>query len=529
MQDNKQTFLVATAVAIAITVVASVFRLAFVRGEKFDLLSDRNRVRTLAIFPKRGTIYDRYSEILAKDIKSGEKFVRKFEIGEEFGPVIGYIGESNPDDRPQNRSACSEKSRDRIGLSGVESTADCILGGESGTMYIEVNSKEAETKKIETIWPKDGDDIKLSIDAKLQKKAFEAFDGLPGAAIVMMSGSSDILALVSSPSFDPSLMGLDMAQTEAYLNDSQKPLFNRAISGTYPPGSVFKMVVATAILQDDVAKDDEQILDTGYKMVGKQKYTNWFYTEYAGRTDGEVNMVKALKRSNDIYFYEMGERLGVGGIAKYAHIFGYGSKTGIEIDQEQSGVVPTEFWKEETLGDKWYLGDTYNYSIGQGYMLATPIQVAQMTQIISGRGNYCEPSIFDYLTRIKFNQRKSTCHKAPIARDVFEPVINGMVEACSSGGTAWTFFDINSPDIATTPAYFKRQKNISKIACKTGTAEHPTSKQEKPHSWLTLFAPYDKPKIIITVLVEKGGQGSDVAGKIAREIFDSASDLGYLK
>ncbi|MFO0703423.1 MAG: penicillin-binding transpeptidase domain-containing protein [Patescibacteria group bacterium] len=521
--------------SVSIFLLGYTFRLMFVYGKKYDDLSDSNRVRKQFIEAKRGAIKDRYGEVLVQDTVDFEgKFSRKYEVGEAFGHVLGYMGSREGNklicakNESQKSGAQFQLSQSVEGVGGVEEFAECSLRGMEGVAYVEVNSQEKSNKKLESIPAKDGDDVTLTVDANLQKKAYEAFMGIPGAAIVMEAKSSNILALVSAPSFDPSKMGKDSGVTEKYLKDPKQPLFNRSTLGIYPPGSVFKMVVASAGLQEGKISPSDKVVDTGYRVVGGKKYTNWLYTEYGGRTDGEVDMVKSLKRSNDIYYYELASRLGPDLIAKYAHMYGFGAKTGIEI-QDSEGVVPSAFWKEEKIGDKWFLGDTYNYGIGQGYLLVTPLQVAVMTQIVANDGNYCAPTIISDNSSFTENRQKRSCKKINVDKEYFEIIKKGMEEACSTKGTAWTFFDMNSPTEATAPAEFKRYKNPIKVGCKTGTAEHYVKGNEEPHGWLTLFAPANDPQIIITVLAEKGGQGSDSAGPIARRILDSASNLGIVR
>lgn len=508
------------------------FRLIFVKGIYFQTLAEENRVRTAYVAPKRGAIFDRHGEILLQDVRKDDgSYERRYMVSSAFSHLLGYVAVADKTTAQQWLSRCGSQTRSsvsafgRAGITGVEHSAECILHGMPGTLYTEVNAFESAKKALAMTPALEGDEVRLTIDRTLQQKAFDSFDGIAGAAIVMDARSAEIRALVSSPTFDASAMGTDSKKVEEYLKNPQMPMFDRALQGAYPPGSVFKMVVATAALETGKVTPQEEIKDTGFRMIGTQKYTNWLYTEYGGRTDNNVNLVQSLKRSNDIYYYEMGERLGGELLAQWAQRFGYGSRTGIEL-ADVHGTVPSAYWKEENVNDKWFLGDTYNLSIGQGYLLSTPIQVAVMTQIVASRGNHCTPTIFDLQTREKLSDTERTCKKVPIRKETFDPIIEGMIEACTMKGTAWPFFDVNSPREASTPAQFARYKNPPRIACKTGTAEHFVEGNEEPHGWLTLFAPADNPRIVITVVAEKGGQGSDSAGPIARKILDEAKALG---
>ncbi len=532
MSKSQKFFIIGITLSAGILILAQAFKLVYVQGYKYQSMSDENRVRKKAISAKRGSIKDRNGEVLVQDVPANNGFVRSYAVGEPFGHILGYVGEESSNKAEPAGGECSGNTLTagggRVGLGGIEKALECLLRGAAGVTYEEVDAHEKSGKYLERVPPREGDEVVLTIDKNLQEKVYESFDGIPGAAVVLDARSGEVIALASYPSYDPGKMGTDSKETEKYLADTEKPLFNRATLGIYPPGSVYKMVVAAAALEEKKIKPQDTVLDTGFRMVGGKKYTNWFYTEYGGRTDGEVDMVKALKRSNDIYFYEMGERLGVQTIAKYSQLFGYGARSGIELEDVE-GVVPSTFWKKEKVGEKWFLGDTYNFSIGQGYLLSTPLQVAVMTQIIANDGTRCTPTILSSVTRSKYAGSTRSCTKLQIDKEVFAVIKKGMEEACAIKGTAWTFFDLNSPNESSTSAEFVHYKNPIRVACKTGTAEHFVEGNEEPHGWLTLFAPSHDPKVVITVLAEKGGQGSDSAGRVARRILDEAIKMGYVR
>ena len=217
-----------------------------------------------------------------------------------------------------------------------------------------------------------------------------------------------------------------------------------------------------------------------------------------------VDVIKAIRRSNDIFFYKIGALLTPTKIKKWAEIFGYGTKTGLGLD-EAEGLIPSLFWKEEVIKDRWYLGDTYNLSIGQGYLLVTPLQVTQATAVFANGGYLCKPQLLKVPSTASASKDKQNCKKLPISKKTLDLVRQGMKETCLAGGTGWPFFD------------FKPE-----VGCKTGTAES-QSKETSPHAWFTVFAPYDPsaggPEIVLSVLVEEAGQGSDVAAPIAKEIL----------
>ena len=238
-----------------------------------------------------------------------------------------------------------------------------------------------------------------------------------------------------------------------------------------------------------------------------------------------VDVVKALKRSNDIYFYKLGEKVGVTRLSDFAKKFGLGEKTGIDLSGEVKGLVPDSAWKEKTVGESWYLGDTYHYGIGQGYLLATPLQVNLWTQAIVNEGQIYQPHLFQS-SKFKVQSSKFLSEKTVFL------IREGMIEACSSGGVAWPLFEfkvkneklkvdgknfLETPQ-ATTSANFQDYRKVS-IACKTGTAQHGDEKT-MPHAWITLFAPAYNPEIIITVLAESSGEGSNIAAPIAKKILE---------
>ena len=289
------------------------------------------------------------------------------------------------------------------------------------------------------------------------------------------------------------------------MDSDNQPLLNRAIGGTYPPGSTFKLIVAAAGLEDKVIDSNFTIQDTGILSLGSFSFSNWYFTQY-GRTDGEVNIVKAIQRSNDIFFYKLAGLVGVDKLSQFAEKFGLGKKLGIDLTGEQSGIVPTEEWKKQTVGENWYLGDTYHYGIGQGYLLTTPLQVNYWTQIIANGGIGYGPHLLKtHLSPSGENSKLKT--QKFLSNETVSLIKEGMIKACSPGGVAWPLFG------------FKVKDKEIKIACKTGTAQH-GGEDTMPHAWITLFAPADNPEIIITVLSESSGEGSNVTAPIAKKILE---------
>lgn len=510
-----------------VIVVIRLFHLTVVKGAYYTTLSDNNRVREIIIEPKRGKIIDRKGVILAANHepleteKNGRLISsRIYYKPDSTGHVLGYRQTADKNDIKNDPCINKLKLGDKTGKKGVEKLYECELRGEHGKKLIEVDAMGKYIKTLSVMEPIGGHDIELALDSMLQDKAQELLKDKKGSVVGIKPSTGEVLILASNPTFNPQVFeDSALKETSRLLNDQDKPMFNRATEGTYPPGSTFKMFVAAAGLEEKSVTEDTVFQDDGVLKAGQRDFHNWYYLEY-GKTEGDVNLLKSLQRSNDTYYYQLGAKLGPEKIKKWAEIFGFHSRTGIGLD-EAEGIVPSTFWKEENLKEQWYLGDTYNLSIGQGYVTSTPLQVALATTPFANDGQYCNPML---LKKGSNPQATSQCENLPISRKTYEIIREGMKLACDPGGTAWPFFDFGikestpsaTPSVATTSANLKPID----VGCKTGTAEsHAVS--GKPHAWFTVFAPYDNPEIVLTVIVEEGGQGSDVAAPIARDILQT--------
>ncbi|MFH1827059.1 MAG: penicillin-binding transpeptidase domain-containing protein [bacterium] len=482
------------------------FNLTIVRGDYYRRLSDENRIRRVVIEPKRGDIIDRNGQVIATTIlgnaeenKERIESKRIYSEKEIASQLIGYRQIADSLDLKSDNCNVKIKLGDRIGKKGIESLYECDLRGKDGEKLIELDAHGKYLKTLTVLAPQDGKTIQLALDLRLQKIAYEQLKDKKGAIIAIKPKTGEVLALASSPTFNPQYFeDKNQKMINQYFEDKTHPLFNRATEGTYPIGSTIKPFIAIGALEDKKIDENTKIEDTGIIKAGPITFGNWYFLEY-GKTEGEVDVIKAIKRSNDIFFYKVGNKLGPDRIKYWSNVFGFGEKTNLKIDQEE-GLIPSPYWKEEMLKEQWYLGDTYNFSIGQGYMLATPLQVTQATSVFANDGKFCD------LNLLKSN--KQNCKNLKFSKKSIDLVKQGMKEACSTGGTGWPLFDfsVNSKNIQT--------------ACKTGTAES-TGKNEDPHAWIIVFAPYENPEIILTILVENGGQGSDIAGPIAKEILQT--------
>lgn len=442
-------------------------------GGKYRLLADENRISTIILPAPRGKILD--SENIA------------LEDNPANSAIVGYVGEISDTEVGLLKTDDKYVLKDKIGRSGLQLQYEQTLKGINGGRLVEVDNAVQVVRDLGRREPISGKDIMTSIDSKLQKTTYDSMTKKIGAVIISSPKTGEIMGLVSSPGFDPN-------NISEFLANPDLPFFNRAISGLYPPGSTFKMVTTTAALGSGKLNKNYSVEDTGVISVAGFKYDNWFFSQY-GRTEGQVNWVKALTRSNDIFFYKVGEAIGPDILASWAKVFGFGQLTGVDLPSEVEGLIPTPVWKEKFKGEKWFLGNTYHMAIGQGDVLTTPLQVNLMTNILA-TNKKCKPHINKMIN--------DQCSMINLAQETLEIIRKGMVGACKEGGTAYPFFSWTGPN----------------VACKTGTAEYITkSGKYATHAWFTVFAPVMDPQISVTVLIEGGGEGSKAAAPIARKIL----------
>ncbi len=512
--------------------IARIFDLMLLQGERYRKIADENRFFRINVPGKRGIITDRNGTVLVTNSPryflatasaqrlfgdmwslpeiSGEEalkakvaspssvFFRSERGAVVSGSLIHVIGFTGFSDTANPNGQFTDN---RVGKSGVEKSHEEILAGKSGTQLIEISAKGVPQRSIVMLEePQAGQDVQLSIDRQLSDVASDALHGEPGAVIVTDIPTGQVLTMTSSPVYS-------IASISSALVDSKKPLLNRTIT-SFPPGSTFKPMVALAALHAGTITPQSQIEDTGEIKAGASVFGNWYWRQY-GRVEGKISLVRAIARSNDIYFYKTAETVGPDKIDSMAGQFGYGKQTGLELPSESSGLLPNSAWKEKKIGDKWFLGDTYNLGIGQGYLLATPVQVNNMTATIARRGSWCPLTLH--------MSKDPLCTDVQVDEKDMNEIIEGMVEACSSGGTAFPFFPLNTT-----------LSDTNKIACKTGTAEFGATLaqgRKKTHGWFTMFYPKEKPKVAITVFLESTDEhpfleGSTNASPIALKVFE---------
>lgn len=521
-------FLRGVLILLFLVLFAKLFEIQIIKGDYYRELSEENRVKHIPIPAPRGKIYAIGGEVLAGNIEikkgvvfSGDggytlsedltginsediilDYKRYYPLGDKFSHGLGYLAKPTDVEIKKINPTCPEKgpvsSDTLIGKTGLEESYECYLAGIPGEEIVEVDAVGNKIRILGKRNPIPGKDLHTSIDYGLQNELAKEMNGKKGAAIVTRTDGK-IIAFYSFPTFDPNIfISKGNSDTIAsLLSDKDLPFFNRVIAGTFHPGSVFKPLVALASLEEGSIDKDYVYNDTGVITINEYSYTNWFYTENGG-VEGTVNLVKAIARSTDTFFYTIGQIVGPENIAKWSGYFGLNKETGIDIEGETKGLIPTPEWKKETKGESWFLGNTYHMSIGQGDVSVTPIEINTYISAIASNGNICKPTFN--------NEKSSDCRKIKVDQKNLNLVKEGMNAACSSGGTAYTFFD------------FSNKHGGINVDCKTGTAEVGTD--GTPHAWFTFFAPSDKPQIVSTILIEKGGQGSSIAGPIARKIAD---------
>ncbi|MCX7997250.1 MAG: penicillin-binding transpeptidase domain-containing protein [Patescibacteria group bacterium] len=552
-------FFFTVVIVFFLIMIVRLFQLTVVKGNYYRSLSEDNRIREVVIEAQRGRILDRRGYVLAENnaVEVTESLQRQpskryYHDAAPFAHLLGYRQNANAAELQADR--CLHKARlgDTVGKKGVEALFDCELRGRNGKKLIEVNAQGLFKRTLNVVKPVPGTDVQLSVDSDLQRRAYEMLQAKnkKGVVVAINPRNGEILTLTSFPSFDPQVFeDNDGKAIMALFQDKNRPLFNRATEGTYPPGSVFKPVIALAALEEGIIDRRTIVQDTGRIELGDRSFGTWNYLEHS-RTEGDVDVIKSLSRSNDIFYYKISEKMGPDVMKRWSERFGFAKLTGIGID-EVAGTIPSPFWKQDTLKEQWYTGDSYNFSIGQGYVLSTPLQVTLAMVPFANGGRYCKPTLVKQGTPLASEPDCKPIKEITIEH--LETIREGLLQACKVGGTGWPLFNFRIADktkpsltpppatgsaaltpqpspttlpieklwdpaylTATSPANLAYTKTVE-LGCKTGTAESMPGR--KPHAWFTVFAPYEDPEILITVLFEEAGQGSEVAAPVARELL----------
>lgn len=448
------------------------------------------------------------------------KLTRHYPMGSSAVHVLGYVGRIDEKEL-QSIDSSQYTGSSPIGKVGVEKYYEKELHGSVGYKKVEVNVQGRVLRVLEEIPPDPGKDLILSIDAQLQQVAEKAMGEHSGALVAIEPDTGEILAMVSMPIYDPNLFvhGISRKAYSALQKSGERPQFNRAISGQYPPGSIMKPFIGLGGLDSGLIGKHEEIFCEGYFMLPNEerKYRDW---KKKGHLD--TSMKKALAESCDVYFYQLAYRMGIDRIFGFLDLFGFGKKTSIDTTSERSGLLPSREWKKRVKKTIWYPGETIITGIGQGYMLATPLQMASATATLSKHGVRKQPHL---LRELRDNKSAETSpiqliEQAPVvikSKRQWNQIIGGMKEVVHGvTGTARSIgYDLTY-----------------KMAGKTGTAqvfgiaqdaeydEENLAKKLRDHALFTAFAPIKNPRIAVTVIVENGGSGGQVAAPIAKKVID---------
>jgi penicillin-binding protein 2 len=439
---------------------------------------------------------------------------RFYPFGSFAAHTIGYLQELS-EEEIKSEVHKERKLGDLVGKTGLEKIYDNLLRGEDGH-YIEIVDSLGRHRGISARKdPVQGHTLKLTIDSELQKKAEGLLEGKEGAAVVLDAQNGEVLALASYPTFDPNRF-INRFTPEEWLdlvNNPEFPLENRAIRGLYAPGSLFKLTLALGSLDLNLITQNTSFFCRGSIRIYGQNFSCW-----RDQGHGWTNLFNGIRNSCNIYFYNLGKRLGIDEIARYATMLGYGTRTGIDLPGEKEGLVPTPEWKEKVKGISWFPGETISVSIGQGPLLVTPLQVAVHTALIANKGIKVIPHLLKSYQESNTKEEKEVISTprnatAGIESSAYEKVIKGMWGAVNNEGTA-RLAKIQGFDVC---AKTGSTQVVSSLKAKE---ESNQENKIKTHSWFTGFAPKINPKVVVTVIVEFGGMGGESAAPLARQLFE---------
>ncbi len=444
--------------------------------------------------------------------------VRYYLNGEMTAQMVGFTGEVNREEL--ERDFTDELTAgDIIGKFGVEKLLDAHLRGKSGAEQVEVNVTGKMIRSLGRIQAAPGNNVVLTIDSELQKAAWSAIGDRAGAVVVLDPRNGAVLALVSSPSFDPNLFsgGISHDDWETLSNHPKHPMENRSISGQYPPGSTYKPIVAAAALEEGLITPETTFYCNGSFELGDRTFRCW-----QEKGHGNVNLHRAIVESCDVYFYNLGKRLGVDRIAAYARAFGLGAPLGIDLPREKGGLIPTKQWKLSRFRQAWQTGETISIAIGQGFNLVTPLQLANVYAVLANGGSLYRPRLLKQLessdgriVKVYEPEKQAVLSVNPQNIQIINRALWGVVN--EKGGTG----------------YILKRKEQD-VCGKTGTAQviglpqdakarkmRQASGDFGDHAIFVCFAPYANPEIVVAVILEHAGHGGSAAAPVARKVIDA--------
>ncbi len=445
---------------------------------------------------------------------------RSYADGPMAAHVLGYLGEINQR-QLKNLKDQGYVIGDEIGQYGLERRWEELLRGQSGGQQVEVDALGRRVRVLHEVSDVPGYTVHLTLDRQLQATAYEALKGKEGTIVAIDVRNGAVLAMASTPAFDPNVFarGIKADEWTGLIKDQLRPLSNRAIQGQYPPGSTFKIIMTIAGLEEGVIQPEAAISDPGFYTFGNRSFRDW---KKGGH--GSVNLHRAIVESCDTYFYQLGPKLGIDKIAKWARAFGLGEKTGIVLDDEKSGTIPDTEWKRKRFRQPWFPGETVSVAIGQGYVTVTPLQLANMMAAVANGGKLFRPYL---VSKVESVDGATVREYGPelirtidLKPDTLKRLHEALADVVSApGGTGGA---ARSPLLA--------------IAGKTGTAQVVEMKGgylkteqlayfNRDHAWFVSYAPVDNPQLAIAVLVEHGGHGGDAAAPMAKKVYEKFVEL----
>ncbi len=438
--------------------------------------------------------------------------------------VVGYVGPVSESDISIDQDPLLRLPEFRIGKSGIEKTYDQVLRGTAGHSRVEVNAVGREIRELNRQEGKNGTDVTLTLDIDLQKFCFERLSAeLSASAAVIDVNDGSVLALTSVPSYDPAgfASGLNHREWRELRDNPRTPLVNKTIRGQYPPGSTFKMITALAALNKGAITPSYEAFCPGHLSLGNARFHCWKQDGH-----GRISLLQALGQSCDVFFYEVARKVGVDAIAEMAGKFGLGAPTGIDLPGEAPGLVPTSEWKKATLGESWQRGETLVIGIGQGYMLATPLQLAVMAARLANGGIAVTPSLREKVSSDSVSDAPEFAH-VDVSAEALSWVRKGMYEVVNGprGTARSSALKLEGIEMAgkTGTSQVRRINRAERAAGLHKRKDRPWD--DRDHALFVCFAPFDKPKFAVSVVVEHGQSGSGAAAPIARDIMTKALQL----
>jgi penicillin-binding protein 2 len=452
-------------------------------------------------------------------VEINARLFRQYPQGEVFSHVVGHIGRINQREVERLQAEglwANYRGTDYIGKTGLEHQYESTLHGTTGVEEVEVDSGGRPVRTLSRTPPVSGNNLVLNLDARLQEVAYEAFGENRGALVAIDPATGGILAFVSKPGFDPNLFvdGIDSLNWNELNTSPEKPLVNRALAGTYPPGSTFKPYMALAALAYGKRTPQQTIQDPGYFMFGGHQFRD----SHAGG-HGIVDMYKSIVKSSDTYYYMLANDLGIDAIARFMAQFGFGAPTGIDLAGEAAGILPSQEWKMRRFNQKWFAGETISIGIGQGYNAYTPLQLAQAVAMLANGGIAYRPQLVsaveDHRTRERAPVEPRPLRTLNLRREHLAVVRDALVGVNKEGTAARSF--ANAPYVSA-----GKTGTAQVIGIKQGEKYVESKVQEvlRDHSLFIAYAPAENPRIALAVIVENAGFGARAAAPLARKVID---------